>query len=87
MEVVAELAVCTNCIALLSNGEVYESHEDISEAHQERVTAHYGATRDVVPGGEELGTSSRPCDLCGEESDGDRFSAAELAPVSSGSEQ
>lgn len=72
---VAELAVCQDCIMLLANGE---GDGDVVDA----MTATWGADgRHLVPGGDDLGFSWSPCDGCGSDLGGDRYTAALLKPV------
>lgn len=72
---VAELAVCQDCIMLLANGE--GSGETV-----DAMTAVWGDDgRHLVPGGDDLGYSASPCDGCGSDDHGDRFTAALLKPV------
>lgn len=72
---VAELSVCVDCIMILANGEG-------SSVTVDAMTATWGDDgRHLVPGGEDLGYSTSPCDGCGSGLHGDRFTAALLKPV------
>ena len=66
---VLELAVCTDCIQLIANGELPpDSTDEIDQAIIE-------GTKGTFFGGDDLGFSYKPCDCCKRKLGGDRYLA------------
>jgi hypothetical protein len=76
---VTDLEVCVVCINLLCIGE-YDDGTDAAEVAREGMSRIWGDDAYLVPGGEDLGFSALPCDTCGDDHHGERYSAAVLSP-------
>lgn len=64
-----ELAVCTDCIMLIANGELPPDSDETTDSLLE------DGCVGVMYGGEDLGFSYRACDCCRRPLGGDRFRA------------
>ncbi len=89
------LAVCSDCIMILANGECTYANDEAERIHHEGMAKHIngyevmvGATRDRHEDGcdlqgcqcEDLGFSWRACDGCGSPLGGDRYAATLWLP-------
>lgn len=73
-----ELAVCSDCIQLLANGD---SGESTSRAAEGMRRAWGDLAVHLVVGDEDFGFSVDRCDGCGAEGGGERFGAVAVIPV------
>jgi hypothetical protein len=82
MYVETELEVCVVCAHLIANGEYDDDGTDAALiASMAMVDRWADRAADIVLGGDELGFRLRPCDACGSELAGDRFTAGILTPT------
>lgn len=79
MEVIAELAICADCLFWFDYGDLPSDSERGADEFVADVRRTLGEdVRHVVVTGEELGFSWSACESCGSTLGGDRFSAAIL---------
>lgn len=79
---ITDLEVCVVCLHLLANGE-YNDGTDAADIAQSGIARLWGDdARHLVPGDNELGFSTRPCEACGNPLHGDRHEAHLVKPTS-----
>ena len=74
--VALDLSVCLVCIHLLANGE-FNDGTDAAEVCAAGIARLWGSEPpwNLVPGSEEFGYRTSPCEGCGDTMHGDRFEA------------
>jgi hypothetical protein len=75
----SDLAVCVDCAMMLANGELGQG--DAEAVHASLIEAQWPDTFLTLSGSEDEDTwfSSSPCDGCGSQLAGDRFSAVAMS--------